>query len=118
MQVADPNEFKDYEGTILIVRDPRSGTVRTFVRDEVLKVNETIEYFSNAEPGETEESPHILRDLLTAENFQSSQVDFCINPNGEGESNRRTDIRLMESAMNSSGVEVLPLDSDENLCNK
>lgn len=111
--------FVDYKGEILIIRDPRSGTVRTFVGgdDEVIQVSKEAATLADKPVGEGG-TPHILTSMLTPENFSPRQVDFCVNPNGAEESNRRTDVRLMEGAMNSSGVEAMPLDGEENKCNQ
>lgn len=112
--------FEDYKGEILVVRDPKSGTVRTFVGDDgPIEVNEKLSSLVGTSTGEDDEGASILRDELSA--FSPSEVDFCVNPNGTSESDRRTDIRLMESAANASGVEIVGLDDESengNRCNR
>ncbi|MBR2840029.1 hypothetical protein IKE82_01715 [Candidatus Saccharibacteria bacterium] len=121
IQVAEKGKFEDYKGEILIVRDPKSGTVRTLAgvgaENEVIEVNSEVAALNSGQAAE-EEPPHILTDLLTPDNFSPRTVDFCVNPNGTNASDRRTDIRLAEAAMNASGVEVMPLDdAEQNKCN-
>ena len=107
-KIQPTDSFTDYKGTLLMVRDPRSGTVRTFVRNEATKVSDLIENAS--------EPTRILIDILDAGGFAAGEVDFCVNPNGDEESNNRTDVRLLDGASNASGVEIIDLDSDENRC--
>ena len=117
-RIQNVSDFNDYKGTILVVRDPKTGTVRTFVHNDVIEVNEKIGMITSEELSREGEPVHILTDLLTTDNFSPLTVDFCVNPDGENENNRRTDVRLLEGGMNSSSVERVPLDGEENKCNK
>ena len=121
-RIQNVDNYNDYKGVLLIVRDPRSGVVRTFVGvgddNDVIEVNEAVDSIPNVAFGQDEEPLHVLTNYLTMENFRPKQVDFCINPEGTNPSNRRADVRLAESAMNSSGVEVISLDVGDNKCNE
>ncbi len=103
-----------FTGSVLIVRHPRSGTVNTFVSEDVIQVNETIKNGSIA----------TLQNLLVSQlgKFKSKEVDFCINPYGLNSKNdNRRDVRLVYNARNSSGVEIIDADdlSDTgNRCRK
>jgi len=111
-----------YEGSILVVRHPRSGTINTLVSDEAIQVNEQIRDINNGPPGATnnEKYKNILIKYLdsnTPNNFRPATVDFCINPYGiEVDSEIRRDIRLVENARNASGVEIIDLDGINNVC--
>ena len=110
-----------YNGSILIVRHPRSGTINTLVTSAVVKVNEMI-YNTNTNGVKSDENGYIFSHLLTQyleesageERFRNMEVDFCMNEFGwKVESDRRWDIRLVNNARNASGVEVIALDADE-----
>lgn len=100
--------FTDFKGSLLVVRNPKSGVVQTLYYSEPIQVNQTL----------NSQSSNILT-LLSSKlsSFESGEVDFCINPNGTVGSDHRTNIRIAYDAMNASGVEILPLDSEENKCN-
>ena len=64
-----------------------------------------------------------LTSYLERASFAKSEVDFCINPNGNSESSNRTDVRLVNGAYNASGVEVIARDEQRedgegNRCNE
>ena len=103
------NGFGDYEGTIMVVRNPSSGTIQTFVKDDVINVEALI-------TGASGDGFQILDDAAVS-NFQLKEVDFCVNPDGNNEVNNRTDVRLMKNASNSSGVVIMPRDDESNKCN-
>lgn len=93
-------EYVDYSGSVLIVRDPKSGTVQTYVSNSIYNGEEVSGMFANS-----------------LGNFGIVEVDFCINPDGNVANDRRADVRLAEGTRNRSGVGVVALDSDENKCN-
>lgn len=108
-RIQKTDSFDDFEGSVLIVRDPRSGIVQTYANKNVIEVNDT--YVS-------ESKPDVLTGQLTSDNFKFQEVDFCINPNGEAESSNRADIRLKRRAQNQSGVEIMSFDNENNRCNE
>lgn len=91
-----------FTGSLLIVRHPRSGTIYTLKSDEVINVNQL---YSN-------KTSDILNGKLD-DSFGLGQVDFCVNPN-ETTSGMRADVRIVNNARNSSGVEIIA--DDNNPC--
>ena len=121
IQTTGQNPLQMYEGVILIVRDPKSGTVRTLVAvDDVAKeINAKLANVSETMVDGGEER-QLLTDHLAVGMFERKRVDFCINPDGMNENHRRTDVRIIKGATNSSGVEIVGLDDDGpegNACN-
>ena len=101
-------------GAILILRQPQSGTVSTFVYsgNGTIQVNQTL-----GTTGATEkEKKEILFEKRTE--FKTEKVDFCVNMEGYGKEsgNKRRNIRIIEGARNTSGVELIDLDGDNNEC--
>lgn len=98
---------KFYSGTILIVRNPRSGTVNTFMSNNVLQINEYVKENSN--------TGSLIRNALN--NFEADKiVNFCINPDGNVVSSgmNRRNVRLLAGAHNASGVVVVG--DEDNAC--
>lgn len=105
IQTDGQNPQEDFSGMILVVRDPSTGTVRTFVnREEVSDEHAKDPYWVD---GKIKEGGFLI----------GMQVDFCVNPNGNEFSNNRTDVRLASDASNASGVTIMPLDDNTNVCN-
>ena len=107
--LSDP---EDYEGVVLIVRDPFSGRVYTAVSD------------NSEPPGIDIADPNNAVDILSTRlkldgkngGFVSKQIDFCVNPNGDEPSNRRVDVRIITGASNASGVEIVTDGDNSNKC--
>ena len=100
-----------YEGSILIARHPKSGTVNTLVSDTVINVNETLE--NARKTGIYADIDGLLIDNL--DTFELEDADFCVNPYGIGEKGTmKRNIRIVKNARNSSGVEMVDLDGDES----
>ena len=102
-----------YQGEILIVRHPRSGTVSTLVRNSggVMPINQMMKEKNYDGLNE------ILRSALSNGEFVMAPVDFCVNPYGAGvHDGLRRDVRLVRNARNASGVEIIDLDAGGNLC--
>lgn len=108
-RIQKTDSFDDFEGSVLIVRDPKSGVVQTYVSKQTFDVKDS--YTSEGKPG-------VLTNVLTSDEFKFNDVDFCINPNGEAESNNRADIRLKRRAQNQSGIEIMSFDNENNRCNE
>ena len=100
------NNGKDFEGALLVVRNPQSGTVFTFKTGEKLEINNGPEDFK------------LINYLGENSKFEYEQVDFCVNPDGEQVSDTRRDIRVLEGARNASGVEVIGADATGETGNK
>lgn len=103
--------------TILVVRHPRSGTINTLVLDEAIQVNTAMR---NAPSCISQINCSAVSDLLTSkiDSFTTSEVDFCINPYGAGNSGGtpRRNIRILENARNASSVQLLELEGSGNRC--
>ena len=103
-------DFKDYKGSLLILRSAQTGTVRTYASNEVIKVNEKL--------GLTDDGVDVFKngDDSYLDSFKMGQVDFCVNPNGDEESNTRMDVRLVSGAHDASGVEIVSFDREDYRC--
>lgn len=93
IQVKNENsdEFSTFNGAILIVRHPETGSVYTYVTRN--SVNEG--------------------KLIKEINFNQDQLDLCVNPNGDADSDLRKDVRIVANAKNASGVVLVPDDNSE-----
>ncbi len=112
-----------FTGSILVVRHPRSGTINTLVSPVVIEVNKTVAEANQAmNAGGTYDFSNLLTRYLgssasAAEKFVNREVDFCINQYGDMVgTDYRFDVRIVNNARNSSGVEVIDLDSSDNKC--
>jgi len=105
--------FEDYKGSLLILRSAQTGTVRTYASPEVIQVNGVL--------GKTDDGLNVFKkgedSYLNDQDFTMQQVDFCVNPNGSGESSSRVDVRIVKGAHDASGVEKVPSDGGDNECN-
>lgn len=127
-----------YKGSILVIRNPQSGTINTLVNDAVFDINEEIRKYNDDRGGPigtarstivggSEESR--LREALgkwfmdyygdvNNPNFKPQEVDFCVNPYGVGVTNlgQRRNVRILRNSRNASGVLLIDLDSEDNKC--
>lgn len=104
------NANKDpFVGALLIVRSPSSGTVYTYtLSGTTVEVNRTVK----------EKGASALSPLLNSFS-NSATLDFCIAPEGITLYNgKRQDVRIAPNAHNSSSIELIDLDSSENICAK
>ncbi|MBR3056275.1 hypothetical protein IKG64_03205 [Candidatus Saccharibacteria bacterium] len=111
IQTTDSDTTK-FVGAILIARHPRSGTIFTFA------------YQADALPDDLEINQMTTSETkanLSLDGFENSEVNFCINPNGDQPSDARRNVRIIANARNASGVEVIDLDAPRedggNQCN-
>ena len=102
IQTTNKDRAELFKGAILIIRHPQSGTIYTLVM-----INNTVEVNNGGALG-------TLSRALEGENFSSSQVDFCVNPNGDMKGGVRADVRIERGARNSAGVEIMS--DDKNDC--
>lgn len=104
-----------YTGTILIVRHPKSGTISTVVSSTIMQINKIVNDANRS--GNFTNARKMLKDNLGG--FSTSEVDFCVNPNGVGlGADMRRDVRLLSNARNASGVELIDQDNVDNKCLK
>lgn len=94
--------YKVFSGALLILRHPNSGTVNTYFTKKDLGIENPLDGFKKE------------NDAYKGLEFDKSDIDFCINPNGAGKTNLRRDVRIVKNARNSSGIEVIGDENDEN----
>lgn len=106
--------------SILVVRHPRSGTISTLVYDGTIEVNKEANAANEAYGrGGTSSIANLLTQYLRNGSFNdSTEVDFCIDPYGPGESGSmlRRNIRILKNARNASSVEMTEMDGGDNRC--
>ena len=109
--IETPTAGEKFKGAILIVRSAVSGTIYTYNYDgknQMIEVNQAVHSAGTQPSG-------LLSNFLNS--FVLSDVDFCVN---SGDSyvygGRRQNVRLIQGARNSSGVQIVPLDEAENRC--
>ena len=95
-------DYKDFKGSIMIVRHPTSGIVYTYYTKKVLEIN------SDA---------NVMKTFLTDATFTASAVDFCINPEPGQTNLLRRDVRIVQNARNASGIVIVPDNGEDNKCN-
>ena len=100
-QIEPTNGRGPFTGTILIVRNPRSGAVSTYYSPNVIHVNAT------------KDSGKSL-DLNGFSN--TSNIDFCINQVPEATSGFRRDVRIRAGARNASDVIIENDDESRKTC--
>lgn len=123
-------DYSAKKAAILIVRHPRSGTITTLVLDgTTIEVNDKMAEASNyviatgsdgsiidtASAAPVRAAMTLLEDNLSG--FKIADIDFCVNPMDSNQNNRQ-DVRISANSRNASGVEVIALDGDTNICRK
>lgn len=108
------SQTEDFKGTLLVVRNPKTGIIQTFAMNEVIVVNVDGPFGEDATV--FKEGVENGRNYLK-NGFKSGNVDFCVNPNGNEASNNRTDVRVLEGARSAADVVIVPFDSADNRCN-
>ena len=100
------NGYGRFKGSVLIVRHPKSGSLLTFYNKKTIEVNQALKTGTDNST------------LLTSQlgGFVSSEINFCVNPNGASKSESRRDIRIVKGARNVSGVVVIDQDGADNKC--
>lgn len=100
-----------FQGTLLIVRSPATGSVFTYASDTTMEINRLL-----AAGGYSSSDDVLLRAL--GNNFFSSEgkdLDICLKGDGVY-GGKRKDIRIEKMARSSAGVKVLHLDEGDNRC--
>lgn len=110
-------KYEPFQGTILIVRHPESGTVYTYYSKNVIQVNEIVKYANNEMNAGISGAGNInpLGNIMDL-GFTSGQIDFCVNPYAGERINLRADVRIVKGVNNASSVEVVA--NDDNECNR
>ena len=126
----DAGETRSFTGSILIARNPRSGTINTLYSTEIIEVNKIVAE-ANSDPNNNERRNRVEKMIYNwlpggeeankfkDKEFESEQDDliFCLNPYGYGtRTDNRREIRLDAGARNSSAVQIIDADSEDNEC--
>jgi len=94
-----------YNGALLVVRHPNSGSVFTYV-------------MQGASMNVGNPSVGFLVNALKNGSFKIGAADYCINPDGGGDYRNRFNVRVVANARNASGVEILSPENGGNVCAK
>ncbi len=116
-----------FSGAVMIVRSPAGGNIHTYI----LNLNSTsyrisdiasssTSYNCSSIPLSTVKNAHAyLADYLTDSNpkFEDVEANFCLeSPDSFAYNGRRRNIRLRADGSNSSAVELVEFDSEDNKC--
>ena len=120
VKVCGEDAYKQFEGSILIARQPNTGTIFTYYSPKVVQVNQTIKNYVG---GSSDSNPFLKtgaldvtgQNYLTANEFSNENpIDFCINVSGAQNGTERTNVRIIQGASNASGIEIVG--SEMSLC--
>lgn len=120
VKVCGEDAYKQFEGSILIARQPNTGTIFTYYSPRVVQVNQTIKNYVG---GGSDSNPFLKtgaldvtgQNYLTANEFSNANpIDFCINVSGAQNGTERTNVRIIQGASNASGIEIVG--SEMSLC--
>ena len=115
----------DLEATIIVFRSPRSGAIRTYVMDGIVKIdNKPINYESFR--GENHPCTDTLvidqygiNNLLNSDAFSEKELNICVDSGDTAAyEGRRRMIQIVKGSHSSSGVALIDFDDEElNKCN-
>lgn len=98
------------KASLLIVRSPKSGAVRSLYMPNTLEIQNAIANNSNVSCGDTNaDSSTRLEPLLSSGKFEQKDVDFCLSTNNMMVF-QRSDIRLKSDGHNATAVELVEKD--------
>ncbi len=95
-----------FTGTLLIIRTPLTGIIHTYYSSETLEMQE---YLNDAETDND-----FTIDLIT-QTFDTETLNFCLY-SSDRPYLRRRNLRLHADGHNSSAVDLINLDSEDNQC--
>ena len=119
-QIEPIDGSRPFKGSVLIVRHPVTGVIKTLYSNNVVEVNKAKNEPASEGSSTADNvlSGSVLREFSESGNNDKG-IDFCINPYGFGEEyNNRYDVRIVKNANNASGVEVVDRDSADNVCKR
>ncbi len=108
--------FPPFEGTIVIARAPTSGTVHTMYSKEL-----TYDLANDCKPDNQNAAIHFSDDLQNtrdpdkAQTYNLDEIGFCVNSYGSG---IIREVKLLADGRNSSAVNIIDADSEENKCRR
>jgi len=96
--------------SILIIRSPINGSVRTLFFNNVIRVRDTVGTSCTSGSAKA-----LLPDNIA--DFTASDVDLCIGSDDIfALSGRRRNVRILRDGHNSSAVKIIDQDSEDNKC--
>ncbi len=116
-------EATDLKKTLLIFRSPRSGSIQTYVKDDLIYYNGSADYnaiigtggivSSNIEALKAAIYDVGVNKYLTDDNFKNTELKICVNSNGSASySDHSRMIRVLKNAHSQTGIELVDMDSD------
>ncbi len=114
------NEGDALNITLLIYRSPRDGSIRTLVKDDIIRVKggtEAVDYRNlpqSADPGDYGVNQYFkLNADGSYDKFSAKDVFICIDSGGaESYADHARMIRIMKNAHSQSGIKLEDLDAD------
>lgn len=124
---ATPNDSQGnhskLQKTLLIIRSPRSGSIRTFVKDGlIMDGTEPVDYTNYSNDSGVSYSADILDRIgvygsIKNNDFKQEEVKICVDNDGaETFANHRRMIRIVKNAHSQTGIELVDMDTDEESC--
>ena len=117
--VNDAGEKTDFKKTILIIRSPRSGTIRTYVMDGVVTYAGSEDYNTVIGTGVNIGNKALfdsigINKLLIPSKFKEVEAKICVDSNGSASyADHSRMIRILKNSHSQSGIELVDMDSDE-----
>ena len=109
--------------TLLIIRSPRNGSIRTFVKDSlIMDGTEPVDYTNYSGDSGIAYSADILDRVgvygsIKNNDFKQEEVKICVDNDGaETFANHRRMIRIVKNAHSQTGIELVDMDADEESC--
>lgn len=128
LETPDGEEFK---GEILIIRSPVSGAVHTYILDKDLDFQYFMSKFQNRDAGSLTEvinnaasegydlSAYLDNGADPESSFVASDIDLCV---ASGDFligiSRKNSIRIKADGHDSSAIEIIETDSEDNKCHQ
>ena len=122
-------EVTDFQKTLLIFRSPRSGSIQTYVYNDLItygpeNATDYNDYIgTDGDAGSISGNIESLKsaikdagvnDLLTDDNFKNVDLRICVNSNGAASySNHSRMVRILKNAHSQTGIELIDMDSDK-----
>ncbi|MBR3204340.1 hypothetical protein IKF81_01500 [Candidatus Saccharibacteria bacterium] len=111
--IQQTDSSKQFKGLILVVRSPVSGTIHTY--SYINPPDNLMDYKNKLETGSNASATNLFSNLLNDSNLTEKEINMCIQSEDNNWGKRRN-VRIADRASNSSGVELISLDSNDNKC--
>lgn len=100
--------YQSFRGLILIVRHPYTGTINTFFYD--LNSSSLI---SDGGVNSLNDGKNLFEVYPSSGWVMGEEIDLCVNPLGNAETNMRRDVRIKKNARDASSIELVNQDDRE-----